>query len=57
MLSTANEVDPLISAAYVLYAIQTMFIQHVLHKSKLQEPARLNARARIYIDEYKGAQT
>ena len=57
MLSTANEVDPLISAVYVLYAIQTMFIQHVLHRSKLQEPARLHARARIYIDEYKGAQT
>lgn len=29
----------------------------VLHGSNLQEPARLNARAGNYIDEYKGAQT
>ena len=46
---------------FELFLVQFWLIwnQHnsVLHGSNLQEPTRLNARAKNYIDEYKGAQT
>ena len=46
---------------FKLFLVQCWLIWNqrnsVLHGSNLQEPTRLNARAKNYIDEYKGAQT
>lgn len=59
MQLSTNLLHKLNKDEFELFLVQCWMIWNqcslILHGGNLQEPARLNARARNYLDEYKGA--